>query len=169
MTSRTETRCYLDSSVAIHVLDSTRRARAWFDAQVGHRRPLVSSGLLGLEVARYLVRVGAPGACSAVDLLDAVEHLPVDDDLLTEAAAVPTPLKSLDCLHLASAVRVGPGRVIVATHDKALARAAAAMGFETTDPLAHEHGGEHDVAHPEDGASPRGAGLPHEGTASVRG
>jgi predicted nucleic acid-binding protein len=59
----------------------------------------------------------------------------VDDGLLAEASRVTAVLKTLDCLHLASAARIGAAVVTVATHDTAMTTAAEGMGFRTIDPV----------------------------------
>jgi predicted nucleic acid-binding protein len=125
---------YVDSSVAVHVLVGTAPAVRWFDDRVDAGDRLVSSRLLDVEVARFLRRTGHDLAVGDF-LRDSFAFLGVDDALLREAAAVPSVLKTLDCLHLASASRIGAGLVTVVTHDDAMRRAADAMGFATHDPV----------------------------------
>ena len=126
---------YLDTSVAIHVLVGTPTAVAWFDARVDDGDRLVSSRLLGVELARFLHREGLDPT-EADFLHDSLHLLSVDDALLVEAARVPAVLQTLDCLHLASADRVGRTMLTIATHDKAMRAAAESMGFSAVDPVA---------------------------------
>ncbi|MGV1005557.1 MAG: type II toxin-antitoxin system VapC family toxin [Candidatus Nanopelagicales bacterium] len=125
---------YLDSSVAIHVLIGTPPAVKWFDQRVDAGDRLVSSQLLELEVRRFLRRERM-AEDEAGFLSDSLYLMAVDDYLLREAARIVPVLNTLDCLHLASATRIGAELVTLATHDRSLASASATMGFTTVDPL----------------------------------
>ncbi|QCB94758.1 PIN domain-containing protein [Cellulomonas shaoxiangyii] len=125
---------YLDSSVAIHVLVGTRSAVRWWDERVSAGDRLISSVLLNLEVARFLHRERLDPRAGDF-LTESLHPVAVDNALLVEAAHVPAVLKTLDCVHLASAARVGTRVVTVATHDRSMAGAATQMGFATIDPV----------------------------------
>jgi len=68
-------------------------------------------------------------------VLRSVEVLALSERILTRAAgAMPTVLGSLDAVHLATALELAPavgGGLVLATHDRQLARAARASGLET--------------------------------------
>lgn len=70
-------------------------------------------------------------------ILGRLQRFPVSDDVLKLAAdPLPTHLKTLDALHLATAIlfRRSPAaesqRILFATHDKLLAKAARELHFE---------------------------------------
>ena len=103
-----------------------------------------ASVLVRVEVRRALHRITIDGSLDTRDIERAwidlarveagVQWLPLGDDILTLASEPHTaPLKTLDALHLATAQRVretlAPD-LFFATHDRQLASAAIAMGFE---------------------------------------
>lgn len=130
-----ETVWYLDSSVALYILlGLSEGAIEWYERTLDAGQDVVSSRLISLEVARVLRRESIP-----VDLGDAFTSelvlLCVDDALMEEAAAIETHVKSLDALHLASALRLGTAVTTIVTHDKSMAKAATHVGFTVFDPL----------------------------------
>ena len=105
---------------------------------------LVSSELIAVESRRTIDRLRLQGALtteeaadrlSAVaDWLEAIDLVLLRPPVLSRAGdPLPTPLSTLDALHLATALiwreRMSP-LAIVATHDTALGLAARAFGFE---------------------------------------
>jgi len=130
---------YLDTSVLLRLV---LREPGALD-QLPSFDTLVSSELISVECHRTLDRLRLQGALTAheaVDALDivrewldAVEVVPMQPAILSRASApLPTPLGTLDALHLATALtwRDRLGAIdAVATHDAALALAARAFGF----------------------------------------
>jgi len=105
---------------------------------------LVSSELIAVESCRTLDRLRLQGSLTteeaAVRLQIVTEWLEAIDLVLVRAAVLsraseplPTPLGTLDALHLATALvwrdRMG-SLPVVATHDAALGLAARAFGFD---------------------------------------
>lgn len=105
---------------------------------------LVSSELIAVECHRTLDRLRLQGALTTHEAvthfdavrewLEAVELVLLRPAILTRASApLPSPLGTLDAIHLATALtwrdRVAPIDA-VATHDGALALAARAFGFQ---------------------------------------
>lgn len=68
------------------------------------------------------------------DVLDFVEGVRLDEPILTAAESFSVHLKTLDAIHLASAIACGYDTVVV-THDANLKAAAEGLGFETLDPV----------------------------------
>lgn len=126
---------YLDASVALHAVlpGGDPRARTWLD-RVRTHGDVVSSTLLGLELARVLRREGLSPAL-ARPLLDRVGLISLDDGLLRLAGAIEPHAKSLDAIHLATCLLLGHG-VVLTTHDRGMRTAALDVGLETSDPLA---------------------------------
>lgn len=131
---------YLDASVALRlVFREPGRLAEW-----KHVRAAVASALLEVECLRTLDRLMRTGSLddhelaehrSAVyRLIDAVELVDVSHDVLQRAAApFPTPLGTLDAIHLSTALQWRDARraaLTVATHDNALATAARSMGLD---------------------------------------
>jgi predicted nucleic acid-binding protein len=105
---------------------------------------LVSSELIGVESCRTIDRLRLQGALTTeeavvrlravTEWLEAIDLVLLRPPVLSRASEpLPTPLGTLDALHLATALiwRDRMGSVpIVATHDSALGLAARAFGFE---------------------------------------
>jgi predicted nucleic acid-binding protein len=66
------------------------------------------------------------GACAAIEVTRAI--------LDAAAAADPTPLRSLDAIHLATVLSVGDARIEVITYDRRFAEAARANGLIVVQP-----------------------------------
>jgi predicted nucleic acid-binding protein len=105
---------------------------------------LVSSELTAVEAARTIDRLRLLGALSNDEVivrsraisewLEAMDLVLLRPPVLSRASEpMPTPLGTLDALHLATALvwrdRMGP-LPLMATHDTALGLAARAFGFE---------------------------------------
>ena len=128
------TRYYLDSSVAAHVLNRTTTAAAWFDSLMArHDDQLVSSRLLRTQLTRVLRRDGTPIADREI-VLDKTDITPITEIILGTAEAIPDRVKTLDAIHLASALAFGPDTVMV-THDTTLKNATKAAGLRWIDPV----------------------------------
>jgi len=95
----------------------------------------VSSVLLGVEAIRACSRHRSEYAQDARRWLLDVALLPLGDGLLDEAASLRPPgLRSLDALHLATALSVREEIGAFVTYDERLGAAAADHGFETIRP-----------------------------------
>jgi predicted nucleic acid-binding protein len=96
----------------------------------------VSSALLGVEAVRACARYDDPGyADDARAWLQDVALLPLNDVLLAEAANLaPENLRSLDAIHLATALSVRDELGVFLTYDQRLAYAAADMGLKVAKP-----------------------------------
>ena len=127
---------YLDTSVAIRViLGHSVDAAAWFDettASLSDR--VISSRLLRTEITRVLRREGLP-VSDRDQIIDYVHMVPVDHAVLNEAEAIISHIRTLDAIHLASALRCGLDDLIVVTHDKNMAQVADHLGFPVHDPV----------------------------------
>jgi predicted nucleic acid-binding protein len=98
-------------------------------------RPTVyTSRLAFVEVVRAArVAGGESGASKARQILDGCELIEVETALLDRAAALADArLRTLDAIHLASALRVGPDEVL--SYDRRLVEAAEAAGLAATSP-----------------------------------
>lgn len=130
-------RCYLDTSVAVHALNGTRSAVEWFDAvNASPETRLTSSRLLRTELTRVLRRDG--GSVSERDvILEKVDIIPLNESILAAAEAITAHVKTLDAIHVASALALG-GDVVVATHDNGLQAAVDTVGLSWIDPVSRD-------------------------------
>ncbi|GAA4905433.1 type II toxin-antitoxin system VapC family toxin [Tessaracoccus lubricantis] len=125
---------YLDTSVAVHVLmGAHRNASEWFDETVGEAE-LISSRLLRTELTRVLRRLNEP-VTRRDHVLDFIGIIPLDHAVLQEAEAIVPHIRSLDAIHLASALRSGIEDIVVCTHDARMKEVAAELGLGTLDPV----------------------------------
>ena len=114
---------YLDTSAAVKALieepesDSIRRLFAT-------ETPFVSSRLLAVELHAVADR-RAISARAAQELLNRVALVSLGDGVLDDAIAMHAGLRTLDALHLATAVRLKAAISGILTFDRELADAAA--------------------------------------------
>lgn len=96
---------------------------------------LVSSTLIRVEARRSTLR-RAPRRMPRVDLvLDRVEVVGIDDAVIESAGRLPdTGLRSLDALHLATALLIREDVDALLTYDERLADAARAHGLAVAAP-----------------------------------
>lgn len=124
---------YLDTSVAVRtLLDVPERVsiQRWMQAP---ETLFVSSRLLRTEVIRVLRRESRPPR-DAEPLLDRVGLLDITRETHSVAESIERHVKTLDALHLASAILVGEP-VVLASHDAGMKTAAEHLGLEVVDPV----------------------------------
>ncbi|RAX23714.1 MULTISPECIES: type II toxin-antitoxin system VapC family toxin [unclassified Actinomyces] len=124
---------YLDSSVALRtILDAPERKRvqAWMQSP---GMTLVSSRLLRTEVIRVLRRENRP-LRDGLPLLDRVGLIDITRQVHTVAESIERHVKTLDALHLATALVLGETSA-VATHDATMKTVAENLGLSVIDPV----------------------------------
>jgi predicted nucleic acid-binding protein len=95
----------------------------------------VSSALLAVEAIRACARYGKHYADDARLFLEGLALLPLDEAVLAEAASLrPVGLRSLDALHLATALSVRDEIGGFVTYDQRLADAAGDQGLNVIRP-----------------------------------
>lgn len=95
----------------------------------------VSSALLAVEAIRACLRHRGEYVSDAREWLLDVALLPLGDTLLDEATALgPPALRSLDALHLATALSIREDIGAFLTYDNRLAEAAGQHGFQVVRP-----------------------------------
>lgn len=98
-------------------------------------RPAVSSALLGVEARRTALRVSAELLPRTDLLLRDVQQVAVSEVLLESAGRLPDPyLRTLDAIHLATALLIREDVDVLLTYDARLAAAAQAHGLTTAAP-----------------------------------
>ena len=130
---------YVDSSVPLLALmeQTGGSEAAALDEHRGEALRKVSSALLDVEVSRALRREGLDPALADA-LLDSIDLVVIDDEVVQRAKALTGEHKSLDAIHLATALMLDHPRdpVVLLTHAARLAEAARAHGLEVIDPAA---------------------------------
>lgn len=125
---------YLDTSAVAKLLVSEPESSAvasYLD-DLSVASPPLSSALLETELRRLAVRFSiSQSAVSAV--LDRIDLVLPDRSLFRDAGLLPEPiLRSLDAVHLATALRVDADAVL--TYDGRLQASARAVGMEVVAP-----------------------------------
>ncbi|MGQ0466601.1 MAG: type II toxin-antitoxin system VapC family toxin [Sporichthyaceae bacterium] len=127
---------YLDSSALLKLVreeDETQALREWLAARPDE--PVVTSELGRVEVVRAARRVGAEAATEAQAVLGEVDLVLLDrvvQDLACEVGAAD--LRTLDALHLASALVLGEDLQEFVAYDHRLVQAARASGLSVCVP-----------------------------------
>ena len=124
---------YLDSSAIVKLVVSEPETAELVQAL--HTDPeVVSSHIAWTEVVIATRRAGR-SAARAERILDGIALVPIDDAILREAATLgPKDLRTLDAIHLATALSLRPDVGPVITYDVRQAHAASARGLEVLTP-----------------------------------
>ena len=127
---------YLDTSAASKLVireAETTALRRWLRQRSDE---VVASDIMRTELVRATRRV-APGAVAqARAVLDAVTLIGVSTTILERAALLePTTMRSLDSVHLATALDLGDELDVMVTYDHRLAEAAQASGLVVVAPV----------------------------------
>ena len=126
---------YVDTSAFLKLLVEEPES-APLQARLVRWRQRASSELLRTESLRTLRRSGhAHVAGSARRLFAGLHLIRLDQQILDRAGELtPATLRSLDAIHLASALSIGSDLVALVTYDERLADAAAAYGIAVESP-----------------------------------
>jgi predicted nucleic acid-binding protein len=129
--------CYLDASALVKLATPEAETDA-LRAELGTYDARVTSRLATVEVARALRRRGAASAGLGDAVAEAFTGLAIvelDEAIAEPAGRIDPPnLRSLDAIHLASALALGSELGAVVTYDTRLAEAARAAGLEVIAP-----------------------------------
>jgi len=124
---------YLDSSAFVKTIveePESRRLASWLPDWP--RR--ASSELLRAEAVRAVRPHGPETVQRARDELAGVELVPVDRMLLDAAADLDVEVRSLDAIHLATALALGRDLGVLVTYDERMTRAARELAIEVAAP-----------------------------------
>ena len=126
---------YLDTSAFVKLL-VTERESAELKAALGRWPERASATLLRTEAVRALRRSGNGHLVGAArQLSSAMRLVRIDEPLLDRAGDLEPPeLRSLDAIHLAAALALGPDLGVLLTYDDRLREAASAQGLRVASP-----------------------------------
>lgn len=132
---------YIDSSALLKLVATeveTPALTSWLDGRHGD---LVSSDLVRTEVLRAARRRDSEVQAAARRRLEAVTTLAVSREVCDLAAGLgPTILRSLDAIHVATALTLGDELDAVVTYDRRMAEAVNIVGLTTVAPGAEASG-----------------------------
>ncbi|MFB9908124.1 type II toxin-antitoxin system VapC family toxin [Allokutzneria oryzae] len=126
---------YFDSSALVKLVRAEAETTAlttWIAQHPDAQR--VTSSLARVEVVRAVRDGGQQFTAQAAAVLVEVDQMPMTYDLLDEAAALPLRVKSLDAIHLASAMRLRSELKAFVCYDKQLIAAATEVGLSVAAP-----------------------------------
>ena len=87
------------------------------------------------EVVRAAATVSRKARDVALELVESIDLIGVDQEILDEAARLEPPgLRSLDAIHLASALSLGQSLGVVVTYDRRLEEGARLSGLRVLAP-----------------------------------
>lgn len=125
---------YLDSS-AIVKLAIEEGESGPLRRHLRRRGPLTSSALARTEVLRALLDEGEAGLARGREVLGRLNLVRVNDRVLGAAGSLlPNDLRSLDAIHLATALQLAGDVRQLVTYDERMAQAARALGLRTAAP-----------------------------------
>jgi predicted nucleic acid-binding protein len=131
---------YLDSSVVLRpLLAQPNKLESWSRWDAAY-----SSELLGVECRRAIDRLRLEGLYDDKQVAESIQQLGKIEKTIKRirltrtilhaaSKTMPTIVKTLDAIHIASALAIREGRgveLVFATHDSQQATAARALGFE---------------------------------------
>jgi predicted nucleic acid-binding protein len=126
---------YVDTSALMKLVVAEPESRA-LENHLAHRAGLVSSSLAATEVTRAFRRALSKKQLTQVDeVLRALVLMDVTPAILARAAELAPPqLRTLDAIHLATALSANDTALDFITYDVRLAKAAKAHGFTVVAP-----------------------------------
>lgn len=126
---------YLDTSAAAKLVvreAETTALRRWLRSRTD---AVVASDIMRTELLRATRRVAPHAVTQARAVLDSVALIGVSSSILDRAALLePATIRSLDAVHLATALDLGDDLDVVVAYDHRLAEAARALGLTVAAP-----------------------------------
>jgi len=126
---------YFDTSALVKLVQEeaeTKALREWMDERPMAKR--TTSSLARVELIRAVRHEGDAAIRLASLILVELDSVTMTLDLLDAAGALPLQLKSLDAIHLASAMRYRSDLDAFVTYDRQLATAAHDAGLTVVAP-----------------------------------
>jgi uncharacterized protein len=127
---------YLDTSAFVKLIRGERETSA-LQTFLRERSdaPLVASALLVVETRRAVLRQARGDLARADLLLTRIDQVEITRAVLEAASRLPDPtLRSLDAIHVATALQLGRDLDALVTYDSRLAAAAGRQGVPVVTP-----------------------------------
>lgn len=126
---------YFDSSALVKQVRAETGSTALREWLAGQGNVIaVTSALARVEVVRAVAGGGPEALARARALLAGLTQVQLTSGLLDTAADLVAPPRSLDAIHLASALRLGAGLQCFVAYDKRLLDAAKTLGLPIVAP-----------------------------------
>jgi uncharacterized protein len=122
---------YLDTSALtklVRLEAETDQLRRWLDDQ--KHEVLASSAITAVELVRAARRSGSDAVPVAKNVLTGLSLVTITPSILDRAAELePAALRSLDAVHIATALAIGASLGVIVAYDARLLEAARGMGL----------------------------------------
>lgn len=125
---------YVDTSALVKLVIREGESEA-IEAEISSWERIATSEIAAIELPRAVARARADGRAEVVggrvvmEILAALAMVPLTDDVRALAAAVePVGLRTLDAIHLASALTLGDDLAGLLTYDRRMVEAAVQRG-----------------------------------------
>lgn len=129
------TALYLDSSAFVKVLVQEQESAALRAFLASNPARRVSSTLLRAEALRAVRNLGSDTLTAIREGLRRVDLIGIDDRILDVAGTMePRILRTLDAIHLATALTLGDDLDAIVTYDDRMTEAARLLGLSTLRP-----------------------------------
>ena len=126
---------YIDTSAVVKLITVEPETRAMHEWVATTSPELVASDLLRTELLRAAARIGMADLLPIAEALDAIDFLPATAGVFDAAGRLePVGLRSLDAIHLATALDLDEDCDGIVAYDDRLLRAAAAHGLTSLSP-----------------------------------
>ena len=127
---------YLDSSAFVKLVVEETESTAVRAYLASHDARRVSSALLRAESLRAVRHLGPDALATVREGLRRVDLIGIDDRILDAAGTLqPQVLRTLDAIHLATAMAIGDDLAAIVTYDERMIDSARLMGLVTASPL----------------------------------
>lgn len=126
---------YVDTSAFVKLFSNEPESAALSAAIRSDWGGVLASEIFAVEVVRTAGRIGGSAVAHAVELLRTVVLLPLTAEIRRDAGLIgPPELRSLDAIHVATALSASERIAAVLTYDKRLASACTAVGLRVLAP-----------------------------------
>ncbi len=126
---------YLDSSAFVKLVVEETQSGALRAYLANHGAQRVSSALLRAESLRAVRHLGPDALAAVREGLRRVDLIGIDDRILDAAGTLESQvLRTLDAIHLATAIAVGDDLQAIVTYDERMLDAASLLGLRTATP-----------------------------------
>jgi predicted nucleic acid-binding protein len=126
---------YVDSSAFVKLVVEEAETQALRTFLAGRAARRVSSALLRTEALRAVRHLGPDALAMVREGLRRVDLIGIDDRILDAAGTLELQvLRTLDAIHLATAMAVGDDLEAIVTYDERMIDAARLMGLSTATP-----------------------------------
>ena len=126
---------YLDSSAFVKLIVEETESAALRTFLAGSKGRRVSSALIRTESLRAVRQLGPEALATVREGLRRLDVIGIDDRILDAAGILEAQvLRSLDAIHMATALAVGDDLEVIVTYDERMVKAARLMGLATATP-----------------------------------